>query len=121
MASVMQRGVGPGTAGSAQTGGRHGMEAFINVGAFVIFAALWIAFGAALIWSQGSLDQAWEWMQSLPIVLQAVVALLLLPVVAGLWVWETSWPLLGRLVVVGGLALTNLVVFFPRTLFGGRP
>ena len=41
---------------------------------------------------------------------------LLLPVVAGLWVWETSWPFLVRLVLVGGLAFWNIVMFLPKAL-----
>jgi hypothetical protein len=82
--------------------------------AFVVFLVLWAAFGAAIIWSQGSLDAAWEWIRSLPIIVQAVVWLLFLPVVVGLWVWETAWPLIVRLVLVAGLAAWNLMVFLPR-------
>jgi hypothetical protein len=29
-------------------------------------------------------------------------------------VWETTWPLVMRLVVVGGLGFVNLYVFFPK-------
>lgn len=78
---------------------------------FVLFAAIWIGFGAALIWSQGSLDEAWRWASSLPLLAQAVVWLLLLPVMAGLWVWETTWPLVVRLMLIGGLAGWTLLVF----------
>ena len=95
-------------------------DPWITIGAFIVFALLWAGFAAALIWSPGSLDQAWEWIRGLPLILQGVVTLLFLPVVAGLWVWETSWPLVVRLVLVAGLALVNLYLFFPKTLFGGR-
>jgi hypothetical protein len=97
------------------------MEPFINIGAFVLFALLWAAFAGALVLSQGSVDQTWEWIGSLPLVLQAVVWLLFLPVVAGMWVWETSWPFVVRLVLVAGLGFANLYVFFPRALLGGKP
>lgn len=80
----------------------------------LIFAGLWVAFAAGLIFSQGSLDQAWLWIRSLPLLLQAAVWLLFLPVVGGLWVWETTWPLLLRLVVVMGLGAWNILVFLPR-------
>lgn len=60
--------------------------------AFVIFVALWALFGAGLIWSQGSVDAAWQWVRHLPLLVQAVVWLLFLPVVLGLWIWETTWP-----------------------------
>jgi hypothetical protein len=96
------------------------MEPLINVGAFVLFALLWAAFAAALVWSQGSVDQTWAWIGGLPLILQGVVWLLFLPVVAGLWVWETTWPLVMRLLLVAGLGFVNLYLFFPKTLFGGR-
>jgi len=96
------------------------MDGFISVAAFGAFVVLWAAFTYALIWSQVSLDQAWEGIRGLPLILQAIVALLLLPVVAGLWVWDTTWPLVVRLALVGGLGVVNLYMFLPRTLLGGR-
>jgi hypothetical protein len=81
---------------------------------FIVFAVLWVAFGAAIIWSQGSLDATWDWVRSLPILVQALVWLLFLPVVVGLWVWETTWPLVVRLPVLIGLAIWNLAMFLPR-------
>src|SRR3954469_15130312 len=57
---------------------------------FGLFAILWVAFGAALIWSQGSVDQAWATINGLPLILRLIVWVLFLPVMAGLWVWETS-------------------------------
>ena len=81
---------------------------------FGIFAALWLAFGEALLLSQGSVDSAWQWVRSLPLLLQVGVWVLFLPVVAGLWVWESTWPLLVRLVLVAGLAGWNLLVLIPR-------
>lgn len=83
---------------------------------FVVFGALWIAFGVGLIWSQGSVDAAWDWVRALPLILQGVVWVLFLPVMAGLWIWETSWPLVLRLLLILGLAGWNLLVFLPRAL-----
>ena len=88
---------------------------------FAIFAVLWVAFGAALIWSQGSLDAAWQWVRGLPLIVQGVVWLLFLPVMIGLWIWETTWPLILRLVVIVGIAGWNLIVFLPRALQAVRP
>lgn len=88
---------------------------------FGVFALIWIAFGAALLWSQGSVDAAWATIRGLPLVLQAVVWLLFLPVMAGLWVWETTWPLVVRLVLVLGLAGWNLLVFLPRAAQTVKP
>jgi hypothetical protein len=82
---------------------------------FGLFAVLWVAFGAALVISQGSLDQAWQMIRGWPLIAQAVVWLLFLPVMFGLWAWETTWPLVDRLVVVIGVAGWNLLVFLPRS------
>jgi ABC-type amino acid transport system permease subunit len=83
---------------------------------FAIFAVIWIAFAAGLIFSQGSVDQAWQTIRSLPLIVQIVVWVLFLPVMIGLWVWETSWPLIVRLVLVVGVAGWNLFMFLPRAL-----
>ena len=88
---------------------------------FAIFALLWVGFGVALVVSQGSIDQAWQAIRALPFLLQIVVWLLFLPVMVGLWVWETSWPLLVRLLVVFGVAGWNLLVFLPKGLQAARP
>jgi hypothetical protein len=88
---------------------------------FGIFALIWIAFAAGLIWSQGSVDQAWASIRELPLIVQAVVWLLFLPVMIGLWVWETTWPLLVRLVLVIGIAGWNLLIFLPRAAQTVRP
>ena len=88
---------------------------------FGVFALIWIAFGAGLVWSQGSIDQAWQTIRGLPLVIQAVVWLLFLPVMIGLWVWETTWPLVVRLILIVGIAGWNLLVFLPRALQAARP
>jgi len=87
---------------------------------FVVFAIVWVAFGAALVASQGSLDQAWQAIRELPLVVQIVVWILFLPVMAGLWVWETTLPFLVRLLLVVGVAGWNLLVFLPKAAGGAR-
>ena len=89
-------------------------------GVLGIFAIMWIAFAAGLIWSRGSLDQAWQATRGLPLIVQVVVWVLFLPVMIGLWIWETSWPLIVRLVLVVGVAGWN-PVFLPRALQAPRP
>jgi hypothetical protein len=88
---------------------------------FAIFAVIWIAFAAGLIFSQGSVDQAWQAIRELPLIVQIVVWILFLPVMIGLWIWETTWPLIVRLVLVIGIAGWNLLVFLPRALQSTRP
>ena len=88
---------------------------------FAIFAVICAAFAIGLIWSQGSLDQAWQWIRSLPLLVQVIVWVLFLPVTAALWIWETSWPLVVRLVLVIGLAGWNLLIFLPRAVQTVKP
>ena len=82
--------------------------------ALVIFGVLWVAFGAAIVLSQGSLDAAWTWLRDQHIVIQGLVWLLFVPVTVGLWIWETSWPWLVRIVLVGGLAFWSILIFIPK-------
>jgi ABC-type amino acid transport system permease subunit len=88
---------------------------------FAIFAIIWIAFAAGLLASQGTVDQAWEFIRGLPLVLQIVVWVLFLPVMVGLWIWETTWPLMLRLMLVIGVAGWNLIVFLPKAAQAARP
>jgi hypothetical protein len=94
------------------------MEQLLGIGLFVLFALLWLVFGIALIASQGSLDAAWEWIRSLPLIAQAVVWVAFLPVVLGLWVWQTDWTLVVRVLVIAGIAIANLYTFLPRGVLG---
>jgi hypothetical protein len=82
---------------------------------FGVFLVLWVAFGAGLVASQGSLDQAWQTISALPLPLQIVVWVLFLPVMIGMWIWEASgWNVIVRLVLVVSLAAWNLLMFLPR-------
>lgn len=78
---------------------------------FIVFALIWAAFGIALIWSQGGLDAAWQWVRDLNWVAQALMWLLFLPVMLGLWIWETSWSVVLRVALVVSLAGWTLLVF----------
>lgn len=79
-----------------------------------VFTVLWIAFAIALFRDRSGLDLAWSRVRRLPLAVEAVVWLLFLPVLVGLWIWRTGWPPLARLVLIGGLAGWNLLVFIPR-------
>ena len=88
---------------------------------FAIFALIWVAFGVALIWSQGSLDQVWQTIKSWPLIAQVAVWLLFLPVMVGLWMWETTWPFVVRIILVLGVAGWNLLVFLPKAAQAIKP
>ena len=82
--------------------------------ALVLYGALWVGFGAALVANPAVLDDAWHSIAQLPLPVQAIVWLLLMPVMVALWVWGTDWPVVLRLVLIAGIAGWNLLVFVPR-------
>ena len=85
-------------------------------GAFLVFALIWALFAYGLVARQGSLDEAWQTLRALPLAVQLVVWLLFLPIMAGLWIWESSWPLMVRVTLVLGLGAWSLLMFLPKWL-----
>ena len=59
------------------------------------------------------LKNTWQRIRSLHLLVQLILWLLFLPVMLGLWIWQTSWPVWLRLLLVAGLAWWNVYVFFP--------
>ena len=90
---------------------------FISIMAYIVLTLLWLGFGAALLFDRQVLDRAWRRFRSWNILIQLFIALLVLPVVLGLWVWQTHWPGWLRLVLIAGLAWMTEYMFFPRLLF----
>jgi hypothetical protein len=85
----------------------------INIAAFTVLTLLWLAFTVALLVDEEILTAAWNDLRGLPAVLQFVVWLLILPVTLGLWIWQFNWPVALRLILIAGLAIATLYVFFP--------
>jgi len=79
----------------------------------LVFAALWLALGYALVRDPSRIDRAWRRLRALPLLVQVLAWLLFLPVLAGVWVWRRGWPLATRAVLVAGLAGWNLLVLLP--------
>lgn len=94
------------------------MEQLFNVTIFLVFLALWAAFAYGLLADQAALHGIWQRLGDQHILVQGVVWLLFLPLTIGLWIWETSWPLIVRLVLVLSVGGWNLWMFFPRTVVG---
>jgi ABC-type amino acid transport system permease subunit len=90
------------------------MNMIINYSAFGILTLLWLGFGAALILNQAILDGAWQFFRGMPLAAQLVVGFLVLPVVLGLWIWESSLPLWLRLILVLGLGFATIYTFLPK-------
>ncbi len=86
----------------------------INYFAFAVLTLLWLGFGAALLIHSQMLQAIWLAFRGWPLVGQVFISLLTLPVVLGLWIWQTSWPIWLRLILVVGLAWATLYTFFPK-------
>jgi hypothetical protein len=71
--------------------------------AIVIFAILWVGFATALLVNPEWLDSLWNWVRALPTVAEITVWVLFLPIMVGLWIWESSWPALLRLLASAGI------------------
>ena len=89
-------------------------EMAFNIFVFTVFTLLWLAFAVALFFKREMLENIWRSIRGLPLLVQFLIWMLFLPVVLGLWIWQSSWPLWLRLVLVAGLAWWNVYVFFPR-------
>ena len=90
------------------------MNTIISISAFAILTILWLGFGYALAFNQTILDTAWQSFRGKPFVIQLIVGFLILPLILGLWIWESSWPLWIRLILVIGLGFATIYTFFPK-------
>ena len=77
--------------------------------AIVIFAIMWVGFAISLVVNREWLDLLWNWVRALPAVAQIIVWVLFLPITVGLWIWESSWPALVRLLAFAGIVAWTLV------------
>ena len=83
----------------------------MTIYANTIFLVLWAGFVLALVANREWLDEFWNWVQALPLVPRIIVWVLILPIMAGLWIWESPWSTPGRLAgLVGIVAWTLLAV-----------
>ena len=76
--------------------------------AVLTFAILWVGFAIALIVNPEWLDLLWNWVRALPSVAEIIVWVLFLPIMTGLWIWESSWPALVRLLAFAGIVVWTL-------------
>lgn len=71
--------------------------------AIVIFAILWVGFVIALFVNREWLDLLWNWVQALPLVAKIIVWMVFLPIMVGLWVWESPWSDFAHLLAFAGI------------------
>ena len=90
----------------------------MNIYASLVFVVLWAGFVSALVVNPGWLDMLYNWVHALPMATKIIVWVLFLPIMATLWIWESDWPTLARLLGYGGiiawtlLALSNFMRAF---------
>ena len=80
--------------------------------AIVIFAMLWVGFAIALVVNPEWLDLLWNWVRALPSVAEIIVWVLFLPIMTGLWIWESSWPAFANLLAFAGIVVWTLLAVF---------
>ena len=77
--------------------------------AIVIFAILWVGFAIALVVNREWLDLLWNWVRDLPSVMETIVWVFFLPIMVGLWTWESSWSTLVSLLAFAGIVVWTLL------------
>jgi hypothetical protein len=77
--------------------------------AIVIFAVLWVGFAMALVVNPEWLDLLWTRVRGLPAVAEIIVWVTFLPIMVGLWIWQSSWSALVRLLAFAGIVVWTLL------------
>jgi hypothetical protein len=80
--------------------------------AVVIFAVLWVGFVIALVVDREWMDLLWNWVRALPSVAEIIVWVLFLPITVALWIWQSSWPVLVRLLGFAGIVGWTLLAIY---------
>jgi hypothetical protein len=77
--------------------------------AIAIFAIWWVGFAIAWVVNREWLDLVWNGVRALPSVAQVVVWVFFLPIMVGLWIWESSWSALANLLALAGIVVWTLL------------
>jgi hypothetical protein len=91
-----------------------GATLVFNLVVWLLFAVLWLALLAAIALAPASLGELWKSVRRRTLAIQAVVWLLFLPIMTGIWIWRRPWTPLIRLTLLVALGAWNLFLFFPR-------
>ena len=78
----------------------------------VIFAMLWVGFAIALVGNREWLDLLWNGVRGMPTVVEIIIWVLFLPIMVGIWIWESSGSALVHLLGLAGIVVwTTLAVY----------
>ena len=72
--------------------------------AVMTFLVLWLGFAGVLFVNRGWPNMLWEQVHTLPVAAQVFIWVAFLPIMVGLWAWQSSWQLVVRLLVFAGIA-----------------
>lgn len=78
------------------------MKASLTIWSSLSFVVLWVGLAIALATEPDRLSELYDWLQGLHMVPRVVLWVLLLPIVFGLWCWETGsgrWRTAGLVVL----------------------
>jgi len=81
----------------------------LSIYASVVFLVLWVGFAIALLVDPEWLDLIWNWVRALPTIAEIIVWVLFLPIMVGLWIWESDWSSLLRLVGFAGIVAWTIL------------
>jgi len=84
----------------------------MTIYANLVFAILWVGFFIALAMNREWLDVLWNWVQALPLVPRIIVWVLFLPIMVGLWIWESSWTSFGRMAGLASIVAWTLLAVY---------
>jgi hypothetical protein len=70
-------------------------------------------FLTAIAFRPATVNELWESARRQPILIQAVIWLLFLPIMTGAWIWRRPWAPAIRLALVFAIAAWNVFLFFP--------
>jgi len=98
---------------TATQAGATGSSLLVSGIMFALSMVVSLAMGYYLFTDPSRLADAWVWVRSLPLIVQVVLWLLLLPWMLALWVCSMPWALGVRMAIVIALLVVSEYLLFP--------
>lgn len=91
------------------------MQSSQLVGSIIVYA-ICVGLNIAVVWQilDGNAADTWQSFRGLPIWLQVVLGIGLLPWLLAIWIWQTGWALPIRLILVISILWFVFFAFFPK-------
>lgn len=85
----------------------------VSIAFAVLIVAGWLILAYLAFFTPGGLQGAWQSVRGLPLIVQILMWLLLLPWMLALWFFHFTWPLWIRIILVLGLAWATYFMSVP--------